>query len=76
MVTKAVHDSKSKTYVLSGSKTWITNSPIADVLIGKKNFKKIFVNFPKFPSNFQFGRDARTEKFEASLSIGRKAAKG
>lgn len=33
LVTKAKYDSKSKTYILSGSKTWITNSPIADVLI-------------------------------------------
>lgn len=33
MITKAKYDSKSKTYVLSGAKTWITNSPIADVLV-------------------------------------------
>ncbi|XP_058058906.1 glutaryl-CoA dehydrogenase, mitochondrial [Anopheles bellator] len=33
METRAVHDSKTKTYVLNGSKTWITNSPIADVCI-------------------------------------------
>lgn len=33
LVTRAKYDSKSKTYILSGSKTWITNSPIADVLI-------------------------------------------
>lgn len=33
METKAVHDSNAKVYKLSGSKTWITNSPIADVLI-------------------------------------------
>lgn len=33
MQTKAKFDSKTKTYVLSGSKTWITNSPIADILI-------------------------------------------
>ncbi|XP_038209915.1 glutaryl-CoA dehydrogenase, mitochondrial [Zerene cesonia] len=33
MVTKAKYDSKSKTFVLSGSKTWITNSPIADILV-------------------------------------------
>uniref|UniRef100_A0A182K036 glutaryl-CoA dehydrogenase (ETF) n=1 Tax=Anopheles christyi TaxID=43041 RepID=A0A182K036_9DIPT len=33
METRAVHDPKTKTYVLSGSKTWITNSPIADVCI-------------------------------------------
>ncbi|KOB79493.1 Uncharacterized protein OBRU01_00156 [Operophtera brumata] len=33
LVTRAKHDPKSKTYILSGSKTWITNSPIADVLI-------------------------------------------
>lgn len=33
METRAVHDPKTKTYVLSGSKTWITNSPVADVCI-------------------------------------------
>ncbi|XP_055711935.1 glutaryl-CoA dehydrogenase, mitochondrial [Phlebotomus papatasi] len=31
--TRAKFDSASKTYVLSGSKTWITNSPISDVFI-------------------------------------------
>lgn len=33
MATKAKFDSKTKTFILSGSKTWITNSPIADILI-------------------------------------------
>lgn len=33
METKGVYDSKTKTYVLSGNKTWITNSPIADICI-------------------------------------------
>lgn len=33
METKAKFDSKSKAYILNGSKTWITNSPIADVCI-------------------------------------------
>ncbi|XP_072949142.1 glutaryl-CoA dehydrogenase, mitochondrial-like [Epargyreus clarus] len=33
LVTKAKYDAKTKTYVLSGSKTWITNAPIADILI-------------------------------------------
>lgn len=33
MVTKARYDAKSKSYILSGAKTWITNSPIADILI-------------------------------------------
>lgn len=33
LVTKAKYDAKNKTYVLSGSKTWITNSPIADILV-------------------------------------------
>ncbi|XP_045447983.1 glutaryl-CoA dehydrogenase, mitochondrial [Melitaea cinxia] len=33
LVTKVRSDSKSKSYILSGSKTWITNSPIADILI-------------------------------------------
>ncbi|EZA62729.1 Glutaryl-CoA dehydrogenase, mitochondrial [Ooceraea biroi] len=31
--TRAVYDSDRKVYKLSGSKTWITNSPIADVLV-------------------------------------------
>ncbi|GAB0093270.1 glutaryl-CoA dehydrogenase, mitochondrial [Sergentomyia squamirostris] len=31
--TRAKYDSASKTYSLSGSKTWITNSPISDVCI-------------------------------------------
>lgn len=33
METRAKYDANSKTYILSGSKTWITNSPIADVCI-------------------------------------------
>ncbi|XP_068633356.1 glutaryl-CoA dehydrogenase, mitochondrial [Battus philenor] len=33
LVTRAKYDSKTKSYILSGSKTWITNSPIADILI-------------------------------------------
>lgn len=33
METNAKYDSKTKTYILNGSKTWITNSPIANVCI-------------------------------------------
>ncbi|KAK4336947.1 hypothetical protein RND71_043519 [Anisodus tanguticus] len=33
METKAKYDSSKKCYVLNGSKTWITNSPIADVMV-------------------------------------------
>jgi len=33
METRAKYDSKSKCYILNGSKSWITSSPIADVLI-------------------------------------------
>lgn len=33
METKAKYDAASKTYILSGSKTWITNSPIADIAV-------------------------------------------
>lgn len=33
METKAVYNKEKKTYTLSGSKTWITNSPIADVVL-------------------------------------------
>ncbi|XP_077275071.1 glutaryl-CoA dehydrogenase, mitochondrial [Temnothorax americanus] len=33
METRAIYDSDKKIYKLNGSKTWITNSPIADVLI-------------------------------------------
>jgi len=33
METRAVYDPVKKTYKLSGAKTWITNSPIADIAI-------------------------------------------
>lgn len=33
METKATYDSSDKTFSLTGSKTWISNSPVADVLI-------------------------------------------
>lgn len=33
METKAKYNKEKKTYTLSGSKTWISNSPIADVLL-------------------------------------------
>jgi len=33
METRAVYDSDKKVYKLNGSKTWITNSPIADVFV-------------------------------------------
>jgi len=33
METRAKYDSKSKTYTLNGSKTWITNAPISDLFV-------------------------------------------
>lgn len=33
METKARYQESSKTYILNGTKTWITNSPVADVFI-------------------------------------------
>ncbi|XP_055354552.1 glutaryl-CoA dehydrogenase, mitochondrial-like [Paramacrobiotus metropolitanus] len=33
MQTKAKFDAKSNAYILSGTKTWITNSPIADIAV-------------------------------------------
>lgn len=33
METRAKFDSKTKSYILNGSKTWITNSPISDVCV-------------------------------------------
>ncbi|XP_036596966.1 glutaryl-CoA dehydrogenase, mitochondrial [Trichosurus vulpecula] len=33
METKARYNAASKTYTLSGSKTWITNSPVADLFV-------------------------------------------
>ncbi|CAG2122555.1 unnamed protein product, partial [Medioppia subpectinata] len=39
METKAVFDSASKTYTLNGTKTWITNAPIADVFIVWAHFE-------------------------------------
>ncbi|XP_027200094.2 glutaryl-CoA dehydrogenase, mitochondrial [Dermatophagoides pteronyssinus] len=33
METNAKYDSSTKTYVLNGTKTWITNAPVADIFI-------------------------------------------
>lgn len=33
METRAKYDSQAKSYILNGSKTWITNSPIADIAV-------------------------------------------
>ncbi len=33
METRAKYDAASKSYILNGSKTWITNSPVADVFV-------------------------------------------
>lgn len=33
METKATYNASNKTYTLRGSKTWITNSPVADVFV-------------------------------------------
>ena len=33
METKAKYDAPSRTYKLSGSKTWITNSPVSDIMV-------------------------------------------
>lgn len=33
METNAKFESKTKTYILNGSKTWITNSPLADICV-------------------------------------------
>lgn len=43
METKARYDAATKTYILNGSKNWITNSPIADVAVvwAKCDDKKI-----------------------------------
>lgn len=43
METRAKYDPKGKVYILNGSKTWITNSPIADICIvwAKTEDKKI-----------------------------------
>lgn len=33
MGTKATYNSSTKTYKICGSKTWITNAPVADVFV-------------------------------------------
>ncbi|XP_030756076.1 glutaryl-CoA dehydrogenase, mitochondrial [Sitophilus oryzae] len=68
METKAAYDSSSKTYILNGSKTWITNSPIADILIvwarcdGSK-IKGFIVN------RKEHGNGLSTPKIEGKFSL-------
>uniref|UniRef100_U5ER60 glutaryl-CoA dehydrogenase (ETF) n=1 Tax=Corethrella appendiculata TaxID=1370023 RepID=U5ER60_9DIPT len=68
METKAVHDPKTKTYILNGSKTWITNSPIADICIvwGKTEDGKVrgFII-----DRSESGKGLSTPKIEGKFSL-------
>lgn len=68
METRAKYDAKKKTYTLNGSKTWITNSPIADVAIvwAKCDDNKIrgfIVDRKQSPTGFD------TPKIDGKLSL-------
>nr|QBC35959.1 glutaryl-CoA dehydrogenase [Mylabris cichorii] len=68
METRAKYDAKSKTYTLNGSKTWITNSPISDILViwAKCDDGKIrgFIINRK-----EHGKGLETPKIEGKLSL-------
>lgn len=68
METRATYDSKTKTYSLTGSKTWITNSPIADILIiwakTKENTVRGFI-----VDRSQSAKGLSTPKIEGKFSL-------
>lgn len=66
--TKAKYDEKSQTYILNGSKTWITNSPIADIAIvwAKCDDTKIRGFLIDRAEN---GRGFQTPKIEGKFSL-------
>ena len=68
METRVKFDSATKEYVLSGSKTWITNSPIADLCIvwGRCEDKKVrgFIIDRK-----ENGKGLSTPKIEGKFSL-------
>lgn len=67
METRAVYSPTKKTYTLNGSKTWITNSPLADVLVvwAKCDGKiKGFIIDRK-----EGGRGLETPKIEGKFSL-------
>ncbi|XP_044757219.1 glutaryl-CoA dehydrogenase, mitochondrial [Coccinella septempunctata] len=68
METKAIFDSKTKTYLLSGSKTWISHAPVADVFIiwAKLDGK---VNGFILDRKHQTEDSLKTPKIEGKLSL-------
>lgn len=68
METKAKYDESTKTYKLNGSKTWITNSPIADICIvwAKSDDGKIRGYLIDRKEN---GKGLETPKIEGKFSL-------
>ena len=69
METRAKYDPKGKVYILNGSKTWITNSPIADVCIvwAKTEEDKKIRGF--IVDRRESGKGLATPKIEGKFSL-------
>ncbi|XP_022915050.1 glutaryl-CoA dehydrogenase, mitochondrial [Onthophagus taurus] len=67
METKAKYDPTSKTYVLNGSKTWITNSPLADVCVVWANCDGKIRGF--LIDRKENGKGLETPKIEGKFSL-------
>lgn len=68
METKAKYDAATKTYILNGSKTWITNSPVADIcIVWAKNDKGRIRGF--IVDRSISGKGLETPKIKGKMSL-------
>lgn len=68
METRAKYDPGTKSYILNGSKTWITNSPVADVcIVWAKDDKGIIRGF--IVDRSISGKGLETPKIEGKMSL-------
>lgn len=67
METKAKYDSANKCYILNGSKTWITNSPISDIAVVWAKCEDSKVR--GFIVNRKHSKGLETPKIEGKFSL-------
>lgn len=72
MQTKAKWDENNKVYKISGTKSWISNSPVADVMIvwarSDRHDNQIKVLFMKFNFNFSYRYQKPSKIFMAKIA--------